>query len=70
MKIRTREQFISSFGIKDLGLVEYIKGLENKGLEDKKILSTLLENDVIKTPITLHKKWKFYNSVRNQVSWI
>jgi hypothetical protein len=70
MRFKTKEQFISGYGIRKLGLVEYIKSLENEGLEDIKIQSTLIENRVVKSPRMLDRNWKFYLSIRNQIAWI
>ena len=70
MKYKTKEDFISGFGIRKLGLVEYIKSLENQGLEDKKIQSTLIENEVVKSPRMLDANWKFYTEVRSEIGWI
>lgn len=70
MKYNTKEEFISGYGIRKLGLVEYIKSLENEGLEDRKIQSTLIENKVVKSPRMLDANWKFYMSVRNRIAWL
>ena len=53
MTYKTKEQFIQAHTIRKLGLVEYIKNLEIKGLGDTDIQAELLKNGVVKTPRTL-----------------
>ena len=44
MEYKTKEQFIQHKGIRKLGLVEYIKGLESKGLSQTEVQAELLKN--------------------------
>ena len=46
MKYKTKEQFIAHKGIRRLGLVEYIKGLEIKGLAKEDVQAELIKNKV------------------------
>ncbi len=69
MTYKTKEQFIRDYTIGRLGLVDYIKNLETKGLDDTDIQVELLKNKIVKTPRTLVDSWRFYNSVRNMIAW-
>jgi len=69
MTYKTKEQFIRDYTIGRLGLVDYIKNLETKGLKDNDIQAELLKNKIVKTPRTLVDSWRFYNSVRNMIAW-
>jgi hypothetical protein len=69
MTYKTKEQFIRDYTIGRLGLVDYIKNLETKGLKDNDIQAELLKNQIVKTPRTLGDSWRFYNSVRNMIAW-
>ena len=70
MKYRTKEQFITHKGIRRLGLVEYIKGLEHKGLTKEHVQAELIKNKVVKSPRMLDLDWRFYEGVKDQVVWI
>ena len=48
MEYKTKEQFIQHKGIRKLGLAEYIKGLESKGLSQTEVQAELLKNNVVK----------------------
>tara|TARA_B100002003_G_C13658613_1_gene334539 strand:- start:85 stop:294 length:210 start_codon:yes stop_codon:yes gene_type:complete len=69
MTYKTKEQFIRDYTLGRLGLVDYIKNLETKGLKDNDIQAELLKNQIVKTPRTLVDSWRFYNSVRNMIAW-
>ena len=69
MTYKTKEQFIRDNTLGRLGLVDYIKNLETKGLKDNDIQAELLKNKIVKTPRTLVDSWRFYNSVRNMIAW-
>ncbi|MBT5758818.1 MAG: hypothetical protein HOI55_04100 [Candidatus Marinimicrobia bacterium] len=69
MTYKTKEQFIRDYTLGRLGLVDYIKNLETKGLDDTDIQVELLKNKIVKTPRTLVDSWRFYNSVRNMIAW-
>ena len=70
MKYKTKEQFIAHKGIRRLGLVEYIKGLEHKGLAKEDVQAELIKNKVVKSPRMLDLDWRFYEGVKDQVVWI
>ena len=70
MKYKTKEQFIAHKGIRRLGLVEYIKGLEHKGLDKTEVQSELIKNKVVKSPRMLDLDYRFYEEVKDQVAWI
>mgnify|MGYP003971300039 FL=1 len=69
MTYKTKEQFIRDYTLGRLGLVDYIKNLETKGLDDTDIQVELLKNKIVKTPRTLVDSWRFYSSVRNMIAW-
>ena len=70
MDYTTKEQFIASKGLRRLGLGEYIKGLESKGLNKKEVQAELLVNDVVKSPRMLDLDYKFYEEVAPQIKWL
>ena len=70
MKYRTKEQFIAHKGIRRLGLVEYIKGLEHKGLAKEDVQAELIKNKVVKSPRMLDLDYRFYEEVKDEVAWI
>ena len=70
MEYKTKEQFIQHKGIRKLGLVEYIKGLESKGLSQTVVQAELLKNNVVKSPRMLDLDWRFYEDVKNRIGWI
>ena len=70
MKYRTKEQFIAHKGIRRLGLVEYIKGLEIKGLAKEDVQAELIKNKVVKSPRMLDLDYRFYEEVKDEVAWI
>ena len=70
MKYNTKEQFIAHKGIRRLGLVEYIKGLEYKGLAKEDVQAELIKNKVVKSPRMLDLDYRFYEEVKDQVFWI
>ena len=70
MKYKTKEEFIAHKGIRRLGLVEYIKGLEYKGLGKEDVQAELLKNKVVKSPRMLDLDWRFYEDVKNRIGWI
>ena len=69
MKYKTKEEFIQKYTLGKLGLVEYIKNLEMKGLDETNIQIELLKNRIVKTPRTLVDNWSFYKSVRQSIGW-
>ena len=70
MKYKTKEQFIAHKGIRRLGLVEYIKGLEHKGLDKTEVQSELIKNKAVKSPRMLDSDYRFYEEVKDEVAWI
>ena len=70
MEFKTKEQFIASKGIRRLGLVEYIRNLEVKGLTKKEVQAQLLVNDVVKSARMLDLDYKFYEEIKPQIKWI
>jgi len=70
MKYRTKEQFIAHKGIRRLGLVEYIKGLEHKGLTKEHVQAELIKNKVVKSPRMLDLDYRFYEEIKDEVAWI
>jgi|TARA_B100001971_G_C18051152_1_gene462942 hypothetical protein len=70
MEYKTKEQFIEHKGIRKLGLVEYIKGLERQGLSQLEVQAELLKNKVVKSPRMLDLDWRFYENVKNEIGWI
>ena len=70
MKYKTKEEFIAHKGIRRLGLVEYIKGLEYKGLGKEDVQAELLKNKVVKSPRMLDLDYRFYEEVKDKVKWI
>ena len=70
MKYKTKEEFIAHKGIRRLGLVEYIKSLEYKGLGKEDVQAELLKNKVVKSPRMLDLDYRFYEEVKDRVAWI
>ena len=70
MIYQTKEQFIKDKGIRKVGIVEYIRSLEQKGLKKEEIQAILLKNKVVKSPRMLDFDWRFYEQVSNSVKWI
>jgi|TARA_B110000967_G_C18487162_1_gene365001 hypothetical protein len=69
MTYKTKEEFIQHHTLGRFGLVEYIKKLEIKGLDETNIQIELLKNKIVKTPRTLVDSWTFYKSVRKSIGW-
>ncbi|MBU88740.1 MAG: hypothetical protein QGG04_09220 [Candidatus Marinimicrobia bacterium] len=70
MTYKTKEQFIASKGLRRLGLVEYIKNLEHKGLSKLDVQAELLKNKVVASPRMLDLDWRFYEEVKDEVRWV
>ena len=69
MIFKTREQFISAHGTRRYGLVEYILGKANEGLDDLEIQAELLKSRVVKSPAMLNLDWKYWKDVKDKVQW-
>ena len=69
MTYKTKEDFIKDYTLGKLALVDYIKSLETKGLNEKNIQIELLKNEIVKTPRTLVDSMRFYSSVKNSIGW-
>jgi len=50
--------------------VEYIKGLECKGLGKEDVQAELIKNKVVKSPRMLDLDYRFYEEVKDEVAWI
>ena len=48
MTYKTKEDFIKDYTLGKLALVDYIRSLETKGLDEKNIQIELLKNDIVK----------------------
>ena len=66
----TKKEFIQSFGLRRTTIVDYIRELESKGKSKKEIQVELLADDIVKSPRVLNDEWRFFEKIRQQVTWI
>ena len=70
MIYKTKDEFIAHKGIRKVGLVEYIKDLENQGFNKRQIQAKLIENNIVKSIYMLPIDYNFYEEVKDKVKWI
>ena len=66
----TKDEFISQNGIRKVGMVEYIKDMDNKGLNKRQIQARLIENNIVKSIYMLPIDYKFYDRVKDEINWV
>ena len=66
----TKKEFIQSFGLRRTALVDFIKEQELKGKSKLEIQVELLADKIVKSPRVLNDEWKFFESVKPQVTWV
>jgi hypothetical protein len=66
----TKDEFISQNGIRKVGLIEYIKDLENQGFNKRQIQAKLIENNIVKSIYMLPIDYKFYDRVKDEINWV
>ena len=66
----TKDEFISQNGIRKVGMVEYIRDMENKGFNKRQIQAKLIENNIVKSIYMLPIDYKFYDRVKDEINWV
>ena len=66
----TKDEFISQNGIRKVGMVEYIRDMENKVLNKRQIQARLIENNIVKSIYMLPIDYKFYDRVKDEINWV
>ena len=66
----TKDEFISQNGIRKVGMEEYIRDMENKGLNKRQIQARLIENNIVKSIYMLPIDYKFYDRVKDEINWV
>tara|TARA_S200000501_G_C20651226_1_gene667575 strand:- start:59 stop:262 length:204 start_codon:yes stop_codon:yes gene_type:complete len=65
----TKEDLIKNIGFRKFGVVEYIRNLEQKGLDKSKIQGHFLINELVKSPRVLNELWSDYEELKPRLKW-
>jgi|TARA_B100001094_G_C18106693_1_gene758808 hypothetical protein len=64
------EHFVKDFGVRKYFYCDYFFKLELNGLTKNEIQSRVIQSEIVKSPLSLSREYKFYEKMKGTINWI